>query len=387
MIKYDFNPSRTLLTNFSKEVISPTLSKMAEFLKTVPLSHRQTFSDVFSDWMVKELLQCKPELLVAHIHRVYSELPILADRYWPSYLLADIKIPANISTYKCQTKDEKAGIDVILTCAVDYLKHRITAGLVFIPSLLDLLVNAKTYSAKKSALQRVYNVAYGDIRATKKHLEIFPVWINTFEDVFSYSSLSSLMGLAIVQEWNINVCLYCNNESIQTRGDKIKLRADLDHFYPQTKFPFLAVTLSNLVPAGSFCNQGYKKSHHMLDYEHPFVLGVNDARLFHIIYPTGGRVESNNYSVAVFSQAGKLDKNIEGFEIKHLYSTQEHIKTWVSIAYEAVEVIRGLNYAAHTPTLLKALVDSSKSPHLELAKKFKADSINQFAEMELVTYP
>jgi hypothetical protein len=46
-----------------------------------------------------------------------------------------------------------------------------------------------------------------------------------------------------------------------------------------------------------------------------------------------------------------------------------------------------LNYAAHTPTLLKALVDSSKSPHLELAKKFKADSINQFAEMELVTYP
>lgn len=55
---------------------------------------------------------------------------------------------------------------------------------------------------------------------------------------------------------NINVCPYCNRQyifTIKTTKQKI-VRPELDHFYPQEKYPYLATSLYNFIPACHTCN-------------------------------------------------------------------------------------------------------------------------------------
>lgn len=56
---------------------------------------------------------------------------------------------------------------------------------------------------------------------------------------------------------DLRVCPYCNRSYISliyiTRSSKT-LRGQLDHFYPKEKYPYLAMSVFNLVPSCSFCN-------------------------------------------------------------------------------------------------------------------------------------
>ncbi|MEO4015139.1 hypothetical protein [Pseudomonas rossensis] len=387
MITFEYSPTPKLIELFTKEVIDRASLAMTAYLPMVPTLDRQKFEDLFNSAAIKNLLLCSPELLTAHIHQIYTALPILADRYCPAYLLAGIQIPSNISKLNLRKRHDTIAIDVAVQNALEFLNHKATPDLSFTLSLLKLLSDSKLYGEKKKALGRIYNVAYGDFLLTKEDLKIFPLWIENFSKVFNYSDLSKKIGLAIVQELNINICLYCNNENIQTRGLKVKLRADLDHFYPKTKFPFLAVALSNLVPSGSFCNQGYKKNYHMLDFEHPFIAGVTTAKLFHVEIPPGEKPTKANLKVRVIAQGSKIDRSIEKFEIENLYSTQDDINSWIRKAHEVVDFTSGFNNSETTDILLGLLVDASKPPHQEQAKKFKVDSINQFANRQILSYP
>lgn len=56
----------------------------------------------------------------------------------------------------------------------------------------------------------------------------------------------------MVKELNIKACPYCNREYIDNRGEYAT--AQLDHFYPKSIYPILAVCIYNLVPVGSACN-------------------------------------------------------------------------------------------------------------------------------------
>lgn len=61
----------------------------------------------------------------------------------------------------------------------------------------------------------------------------------------------------ILKEINSNVCPYCNRMYTITL-EKGRVRPQLDHFYPKTLYPYLSVSLYNLIPCCSICNQ--KKS-------------------------------------------------------------------------------------------------------------------------------
>ena len=55
---------------------------------------------------------------------------------------------------------------------------------------------------------------------------------------------------------DIAVCPYCDDEhlDIVTIEDKEKRTSEIDHFYPKTKYPALAMCFYNLVPSGQICN-------------------------------------------------------------------------------------------------------------------------------------
>lgn len=61
---------------------------------------------------------------------------------------------------------------------------------------------------------------------------------------------------------NLSYCPYCNAEvvySVDAIEDDKRLRTDIDHFFPRFKYPYLALSPYNLVPACSRCNERLKR--------------------------------------------------------------------------------------------------------------------------------
>ena len=59
-------------------------------------------------------------------------------------------------------------------------------------------------------------------------------------------------NLELIESLNISVCPYCNRDFVNNRGEKTS--AQLDHFYPRSKFPIFAVSLYNIIPSCYACN-------------------------------------------------------------------------------------------------------------------------------------
>lgn len=81
----------------------------------------------------------------------------------------------------------------------------------------------------------------------------------------------------LVLSLNIPVCPYCNRQYISTLHTKSgKTRADLDHFSPKSKYPYLALSFYNLIPSCKVCNSSFKRNkdftytHNLNPYEGGF---------------------------------------------------------------------------------------------------------------------
>lgn len=75
------------------------------------------------------------------------------------------------------------------------------------------------------------------------------------DNVFCYQNFSHRkVVLEILRKMEMPVCPYCNRLYI-TVVKSGTVRAQLDHFFPKTLYPYLALSLYNLIPSCSVCNQ------------------------------------------------------------------------------------------------------------------------------------
>lgn len=83
----------------------------------------------------------------------------------------------------------------------------------------------------------------------------------------------------LISDLNISTCPYCNRQYITNYigdGNKKKTTADLDHFYCQSRYPFLALSLYNFIPSCQICNSRLKSQKdfylekHLYPYEDSF---------------------------------------------------------------------------------------------------------------------
>lgn len=74
------------------------------------------------------------------------------------------------------------------------------------------------------------------------------------EKIFKFDNFSKRKAAyKVLRIIDIAVCPYCNREYIMTiKSGKVK--AQLDHYYPKKKYPYLALSIFNLVPCCSICN-------------------------------------------------------------------------------------------------------------------------------------
>lgn len=86
----------------------------------------------------------------------------------------------------------------------------------------------------------------------------------------------------------LKYCPYCNADTVYAldigRGGEIR-RSAFDHFYPEARYPFLALSLYNLIPSCHRCNSSFKHDLHMeLETSfHPYLDDVDTETQFVLV--------------------------------------------------------------------------------------------------------
>ena len=130
---------------------------------------------------------------------------------------------------------------------------------------------------------------------------------------------------------DVKVCPYCNRcliEPINDGADKKTVVGELDHFYCKSKYPYLAVSLYNLVPSCGICNGKSRKGEKDLCgtmFENPYLLQDNDGMTFGF-KPTGVSVINyedsyRRYHIRyIFAPNVMLKYNFDILKLKKIYS-------------------------------------------------------------------
>lgn len=148
------------------------------------------------------------------------------------------------------------------------------------------------------------------------------------DKIFRYDTFSSRKSTyEILRKEKVTVCPYCNRQYVFTL-DADEVRPQFDHYYPKSIYPYLAVSIFNLVPSCSICNQAKSKldtfktpilypfEEEFGDEVH-FAIDSNDIKYLHGM--------TDNFSLGIQLEkvdklkAKKVKKQNEKLHLKDLY--------------------------------------------------------------------
>jgi len=155
------------------------------------------------------------------------------------------------------------------------------------------------------------------------------------KDIF-LTLYSRLNNALFVKDLDVKVCPYCNRNYILNFNKKGKENAttQLDHFFDKKKYPYLAVSIYNLVPSCGTCNQ--RKSTKQENIFYPYLESFNESVKFSL-KGIKSRDELSSKSLDFFDEKrieldykilndkDKVEKHIEVFNIKNLYNEHKDI--------------------------------------------------------------
>lgn len=104
---------------------------------------------------------------------------------------------------------------------------------------------------------------------------------DNLKPIFNYSNFSDRFGYHLAYESNIEVCPYCNRNwtpNLKSAENNI-VRCEFDHFFPKSEYPYLGLSLYNLVPSCHTCNK--LKRELEVSYN-PFEIGYSNKIKFEL---------------------------------------------------------------------------------------------------------
>lgn len=130
-----------------------------------------------------------------------------------------------------------------------------------------------------------------------------------------------------VETLNLKTCPYCNrNYTFIVDEESGKLRPEIDHFYPKSIYPFLAMSFYNLIPSCSICNHT-KSSKIRENLINPYDIKDNDFKFtYKPIDISFSQIESKKYDIDSFEiEFKKQNENIDIFKLDELYKQHKDI--------------------------------------------------------------
>lgn len=385
MIKVNFSSSEDFLNRYQQYVITERLlPSFIAMVSTASERDKERILEIFTNEFIRDLILCNADELYEKIIIIYDHLHELSERYCLEYYLKDINLDSTIASMPIRKKTDRERIKTIHDEVVAELQLLSSERQsIYIPLIISDMQGTTVASEIKKQLTLLSSMKLGNHILSDDIKSQYPDWVTEFSNLFDYNAMSQVFGHEITNNMGLDVCLYCNNEDIETINvEGAETRPDLDHFFPKSKFPFLALTLSNLIPAGSRCNQKYKKAKSMLGYVHPFINGINQNALFNFNYmfDEGRSIEA--IKVTLNNQNNDLDKNLALFRVEATHN-KNNVKNWFLNLEERYQILANsnsnyLDEILNNADLVRLLldVDIHRSPKKEQFQKLKIDALN-----------
>jgi hypothetical protein len=204
---------------------------------------------------------------------------------------------------------------------------------------IDKLLNTKlNIFDNKISFEKIIKADYVYIKSLVKFLDDNPkmenILLSQEEKDYFLTMYDRLKKANFIKQLNVNVCPYCNRNYIFnfSKNNAEEATAQLDHFFDKKDYPYLAVSLYNLVPSCSTCNQ--RKSSKKENIFYPYLESFNDSAKFKykgiksiaedekIDFLDSKRVM---FDIEAIKDKEKVEKHIEVFNLKNLYENHKDI--------------------------------------------------------------
>ncbi|MBT2666143.1 hypothetical protein J7J00_11565 [Bacillus sp. ISL-4] len=186
-----------------------------------------------------------------------------------------------------------------------------------------------------------------DFEEEVKNLSIhkWPGYEKVLEDIFDYKGFtqrtSGWSAYDLVSELDVCVCPYCNRSYVSIlKSENKRTRPVLDHYYAKSLYPYLALSLFNLIPSCYVCNSSFKgdtdfyRKEAIYPYEEEFAefaifkTDFNETEPYDYRYLLG---ISKEFQISIVNNAidkeirDKINTSVETFALDSIYNKHQDV--------------------------------------------------------------
>ncbi|MGJ0322740.1 HNH endonuclease [Aliarcobacter cryaerophilus] len=173
------------------------------------------------------------------------------------------------------------------------------------------------------------SIGYEENKNTELYINLSKIFIDETSGLYKNftSYKKEYDSYKFVETIDLKTCPYCNrNYTFIVDAESGKLRPEIDHFYPKSIYPFLAMSFYNLIPSCPICNHT-KSSKIKENLINPYDIKQDD---FKFTYKPNdisfSEVESKKYNMDSFEIEFKnQNENIDIFKLDELYKQHKDI--------------------------------------------------------------
>jgi len=163
-------------------------------------------------------------------------------------------------------------------------------------------------------------------------------YLNKYSEMTYYNMIDdekrAYTAYQLIEDLKVFICPYCNRNSIYNIKSSKKRTSELDHYYPQSKYPFFALSFYNLVPSCKVCNK-IKLDNDDKEYINPydnrfdmnknmkFSVKVTSSSFYHS--EKGFEIEYKYNKQISNNEKSRIENNLDDFELKDLYQNHKDI--------------------------------------------------------------
>jgi len=220
--------------------------------------------------------------------------------------------------------------DIHYKAILDYIKNRSNRNIEDINTAIHNCFNKKwnfekLIKAKPHELEYLSKIYKFKACSSDIDFRTFYSYLNDYKDVkFKYQD-RPYRAYELIKSLEINTCPYCNRNTIYNLKYSKQRTSDLDHFYPQSRYPFFSLSFYNLIPSCKVCNK-IKLDNADKDYINPY-----DKRFdFNKNVKFDFKIKDSNFYTSVDSikLRCKTDKNISTDEKKRIKNNVKDFKLY-----------------------------------------------------------
>jgi len=325
MIKFKYYYPHGFIERFKNDfIIVKVISKANEVYEELVINaplEALSYKGFLSKNSILGFIFCKGKDLKKKIDEVYGNYPLIADRFCPAWVFNKYNFRFDLLNLDLSIDDNKA---IILgykpELRTELQKIIDDNGSILATELVLKLDDLHTAKSISKLFSRIRYICLGRSRLTNRIEDKYPLWFKEISKIFNYDKLRAEYGVEIISSTNLAACPYCNARKIEVvKGLFAVGTPDLDHFYPKSRYPFLATTLSNFIPSCWYCNQKFKREKDTYQgYLHPLLKGTEKYNVFKFT-PT-----LDSQPKILLHGCNQFKQNISMFELEKVYESDSY---------------------------------------------------------------